>query len=255
MTLALELPAPTNSALRAFDPRWKTAATVLCVVAVLVPHHLGPLLAAFLATLLLCRVARLPWRWFRARISLLLPLLAGLVVLLPLVLHDGGPALTLVGPVRVSLYGLVAAIRLALKALSVLTLMLILLGTTPLPDLLRAAHALCVPGFLVQLVALTFRYLMLLVEEFGRLRTALRVRGFRNRADLHSYRVVGNVTGTLLVRSLERAERVGQALRCRGFDGRFRCLTAFRTRRADVLWFGALVAAAAAVVSWDLLLR
>src|SRR5437868_4244073 len=83
-------------------------------------------------------------------------------------------------------------------------------------------------------LVLTYRYTFLLAEELGRLRIALRVRGYRNRANLHSYRTIGHVAGTLLVRSHERAERVGQAMRCRGFDGRFRSLTAFRTRWPDV---------------------
>jgi cobalt/nickel transport system permease protein len=39
------------------------------------------------------------------------------------------------------------------------------------------------------------------------------------------------------VRSHERAERVSQAMRCRGFDGRYRSLREVRTRGADVLIF------------------
>jgi cobalt/nickel transport system permease protein len=127
--------------------------------------------------------------------------------------------------------------------------------TAPWEVTLKAAHALRVPGLLVQLVALTYRYLHLLVEEVGRLRIALRVRGYRNRASLHSYRTVGHVAGTLLVRSSERAERVGQAMRCRGFDGRFRSLVDFATRPPDVLAFGLIVAWAGGLLAWDILLR
>jgi cobalt/nickel transport system permease protein len=61
------------------------------------------------------------------------------------------------------------------------------------------------------------------------------------------------VAGALLVRSHERAERVGQAMRCRGFDGRFRSLTAFRTRPADVTFFLLTAGAAAGLLLWDLL--
>jgi cobalt/nickel transport system permease protein len=56
----------------------------------------------------------------------------------------------------------------------------------------------------------------------------------------------------LLVRGYERGERVGQAMRCRGFDGRFRSLTAFRTRPADVLAFAVVVGGAATAVWLDL---
>src|SRR4029077_17601964 len=111
---------------------------------------------------------------------------------------------------------------------------------------LKAAHALHVPGLLVQLLVLTYRYLFVLSSELARLRVALRVRGYRNRATRHSYRTVGHVAGTLLVRGYERAERVGQAMRCRGFDGRFRTLTTFHTRAADLLAFLVLLLAVAA---------
>src|SRR5207247_8993578 len=104
------------------------------------------------------------------------------------------------------------------KAVAILLLTLTLLGTADRKDLLRAAHALHVPGLIVRLVVLTYRYLFVLSSELARLRVALRVRGYRNRATRHSYRTVGHVAGTLLVRGYERAERVGQAMRCRGFD-------------------------------------
>ena len=127
-----------------------------------------------------------------------------------------------------------------LKATATLTCVLVLLASAPLDVTLKAAHALRLPGVLVQLALLTCRYVFVVADELARLRVALRVRGFRNRATAHSYRTVGQVAGTLLVRGAERAERVGQAMRCRGFDGRFRSLTAFRTRAADVLAFVAV---------------
>src|SRR5206468_8914038 len=104
---------------------------------------------------------------------------------------------------------------------------------------------------LVQIGLLSLRYLSVLAEEFMRLRIALRSRGYRNRAGLHSYRTIGQVAGTMLVRGHERSERVGQAMRCRGFDGRFRSLHDFGTRGTDVLFFAVTVIGAAAVLGWD----
>jgi cobalt/nickel transport system permease protein len=130
--------------------------------------------------------------------------------------------------------GLLSALAVLGKGLAVVSLMLIPLATA-LPEVnLKAAYALCVPGFLVQLFGMTYRYAHLMADELGRLRQALRLRGFRNRPNLHGYRTVGHVAGTLLVRGHERAERVGQAMRCRGFDGRYRVLATFRTRPRDV---------------------
>ncbi len=79
------------------------------------------------------------------------------------------------------------------------------------------------------------------------------MRGYRNRASRHSYRTVGHVTGILLVRGVERAERVSQAMRCRGFDGRFRSLTVFHTSLADLGLFALLSGGFGALWFWDFL--
>src|SRR5262249_17579757 len=108
-----------------------------------------------------------------------------------------------------------------------------------------------VPGLLIRLILLSYRYVFVLADEFARLRIALRVRGYRNRANRHSYRTVGHVTGTLLVRSQERAERVEQAMRCRGFDGRFRSLAVFRTTVGDVVFFILVAGGSATILFFD----
>ena len=120
--------------------------------------------------------------------------------------------------------------------------------TRALHATLHAAHALHVPGVLVLLCSLAYRYSFLLADELARTRIALRVRGYRNRANLHSYRTVGHVTGMLLVRGHERGERVSHAMLCRGFDGQFRSMAEFRTTAADVLLFSAVAAACLVLV-------
>jgi cobalt/nickel transport system permease protein len=135
------------------------------------------------------------------------------------------------------------------KGLALFTLSGVLLVTAPLEASLTAARALFIPGLLVQLVLLCYRYLFVLGDELARLRVALRVRAFRNRATWHCYRTIGAAAGTLLVRGYERAERVGHAMRCRGFDGRFRSLATFRTRAVDVLAFF-LMLTVGALLAW-----
>jgi cobalt/nickel transport system permease protein len=155
----------------------------------------------------------------------------------------------------VSPHGTKVALLLCSKAVTILGLMLVLVATAPLHVTLQAAHSLRAPSVLVQLALLTYRYAFLLAGEFTRLRIALRVRGYRNRPTVHSYRTVGHAAATLLVQSAERGERVSHAMRCRGFDGRFRSLAEFRTTPADVAFFATIVFGAAALLAWDLAQR
>jgi len=246
MTLALtQLPCP-DSPLRRLDPRWKLAALLLAAVAVALLRQPAAAAAALAGAVALAVLGRLPGKWYLARAGVAALFLAPFLLALPFVARrPGGEEGFAILP------GLLAAALLGCKALALVTLMLVLLATAPLDATLKAAHALRVPGLLVQLALLTYRYLWVIATELSRLRVALRVRGFRNRANRHGYRTVGHVAGTLLVRSHERAERVGQAMRCRGFDGHFRSLTEFHTKMTDVAAFALTVGAAAGLLAWD----
>jgi cobalt/nickel transport system permease protein len=253
MTLELRHFPNNQSPLATLDPRWKLAAVLLAALVLSVLDYLPAAALGLAGTLVLTVFARLQLGWYLRRVGALALFMVWFVVLLPWLLPGDRPGLAL-GPVHLS-YGLTLALLLCLKAFAIVTLIMVHLATTPLPVTLKAAHALHMPGLIVQVAMLSYRYIFVVAGEFARLRIALRVRGYRNRADRHSYRTIGQVSGVLLVRGYERAERVGQAMRCRGFDGRFRALSEFRTAYPDVCFFLALVAAAAGLLIWDLARR
>jgi cobalt/nickel transport system permease protein len=241
MTLAFAVPPCPDSPLRHLDPRWKLAALALVLVLVAFLQSLLPAGAALAGALLLAWLGRLPRRWFLGRLALVLLFVAPFALTLPFFF-----------PGESWWPGIRLGLLLAVKAMTLLALALVLFVSAPLPDTLKAAHSLRVPGLLVQLFGMTYRYAFLVAGELGRLRVALRARGYRNRPTRHCYRTVGHVTGTLLVRSHERGERVSQAMRCRGFDGQYRSLSDFRTRPADVVFFLLVAAGATALLVWDL---
>ncbi len=254
MTLAFaQLPCP-DSPLRRLDPRWKLAALLGAMVAVLLLRTLPTVASALLGAGVLALLARLPRRWYWLRLSALALVLVPFALPLPFLLPEpaGGVPLLQIGGLTLSHNGLHAALLLVGKSVALLTLALVLLATAPLDATLKAAHALHVPGVLIQLCLLTYRYIFVFVGELSRLRLALRLRGYRNRMSGHCYRTIGHVTGTLLVRSHERGERVAQAMRCRGFTGTFHSLTDFRTRPRDVVFALVVVTTAMALVGWDL---
>ena len=251
MTLAFDVPTIPASALARMDPRWKLAALVPAAVLLALLRTVPPAALALLAALLLAEIARLPRAWLVRRLTWTTFFLTLLLVWMLFLPEPRAEAHDL-GWLRISSAGLERFSVVLLKTLAVVTLVLILLAAAPLQDTLKAAQCLRVPALFVHLALLTFRYVFLLAEEFTRLRTALRVRGFRNRANVHSWRTVGHAAGTLLVRGSERAERVGHAMRCRGFDGTFRSLHDFRTRWRDVVFGLAGLLVAGGLLAWDM---
>ncbi len=255
MTLALRhRPVPPSPVAR-WDARWKLAAALALAAGAAAVTRPGPSAAAFAAGLLLVAASRLPWAAVRARLGALLFTTVPFFLVLPFTLADpAGHATALgfdLGPLRASERGVLVAAGLAFRCLAVGCLAAVLVGTAPVHHTLAAARRLGLPGVLVQLALLAYRYAFLLADEFRRLRIALRVRGFRPRTDAHTYRTVGHATGALLVRGADQADRVAEAMRCRGFDGTFHTLTAFRTTPADVGAFLLCVAGTIALVAWD----
>jgi cobalt/nickel transport system permease protein len=250
MTLPLAQRDVPDSPLARWDARWKLAALVLAAFGVAVLDRLLPSLVALALGLLLVALARLPRKWVRDRLGLFA--LAGLpfLLVLPFTLDLAGPGFD-IGFVRVSECGLVVGSAVFARCLAIGCLSLVLVGSAPLHHTLAAAHRLKAPGLLVLIAGLAYRYTYLLADEYKRVRVALRTRGFRVRATRHGYRTIGHVTGAVLVRGADRAERVADAMRCRGFDGTFHTTTTFRTAAGDVLAFLALVTVVAALVVWD----
>src|SRR5262245_60313693 len=177
MTLALDVPAIPDSPLARMDPRWKLAAFVPAAILFALVRTLTPAATAFLVAILLATLARLPSVWLLRRLAWTALFVALFLVWL-LFLPDPDGQVYNVGSLSISMSGLTRFVVVFLKTLAVVTLVLILLATAPLQDTLKAAQALRLPALFVQLLLLTFRYVFLLAEEFGRLRTALRVRGF-----------------------------------------------------------------------------
>lgn len=243
------IPYP-HSPLRTLDPRWKLGGLVVALLSVSLLRTLPVAATALILSLLLAWTARIPRRWYLLRLATVGFFLAFFLVPLPFLVDGSGQAWSW-GPLRVSFDGLTLALFIAAKAGTILTLVLVLLTSAPLEETLDAAHALRMPGLFVQLAVLTYRYIFVLSSELARLRVALRVRGYRNRADRHSYRTVGHVAGTLLVRGYERAERVGQAMRSRGFTGRFHSLAEFHTNARDVASFLLVAVTVMGLLAWD----
>jgi cobalt/nickel transport system permease protein len=247
MTLAFNLPKTRPSLLAALDPRWKLAGFLALILATAITRSLLALGLVWLVVAVLALLGRTSVTWLLGRllpVALVLTLLAGP---LPLLLTREPPFWEW-GWFRVSEPGLVLAATVILRGLGICALVLVLIASTPLHVLFQAAHSLRVPGLLIQLALLTLRYVALLASEFRRLRRAAQVRGFVPGANWHTYRTLGNLMGTLLVRGHERAHRVYQAMRARGFDGQFRSLHCFTTRLWDVLAWLVLTLTAVGIV-------
>jgi len=126
---------------------------------------------------------------------------------------------------------------------------LVLVAGTGMGPLCAALARLGVPRvFTVQLLLL-YRYAFVLGDEAARLATARRLRSAGRRPRLGSY---GPLLGQLLLRAFQRAQRIHQAMRARGFDGEIRSLRTLRWQPRDTLFVCGWCAGFAVLRAFDL---
>ena len=148
--------------------------------------------------------------------------------------------------------GIDLALLVSLKSNAIVLGFIALVASIPVSELGHALRKLHVPDKLAYLLVFTYRYVFVMAAEYQRMRQAMKIRGFRARTDLHTYRSLAYLAGMVLVRGLDRAERVYAAMLCRGFDGRFHSLNGLAARPVDFGFLCAMLAATAAVALYDL---
>jgi len=236
-----------DSFLHRIDPRLRIVVAALFSCSVAVFHAFAALLAACLAALLLLVASRLDLREIGRRLAVVLGFLLLLWCLLPLTYE--GDIMGQVGPLAFYRPGVLLATQITLKSLAIIGVFTALVATIPINTLGQSLARLHFPAKLVYLLLMCYRYIFVIEQEYHRLVAAMKIRGFQPRTNLHTYRSYAYLVGMLFVRAARRAERVHQAMRCRGFNGRFHSLATFPTHPVNQ-WFAAAAASAMIVLLW-----
>lgn len=103
--------------------------------------------------------------------------------------------------------------------------------------------------FAVQLLML-YRYIFVLVDEGFRMHQARALRSFRGRG--MSLQTFSHLVGQLLLRTMDRAQRIHLAMLCRGFDGTIRLQRSLQITRTDLFFLLLCCALLAAMRAFDL---
>ncbi len=238
----LETFAHGHSLFHRMDPRAKLLAAAAFSIVVGVSTTLSALWAALALGIVVLLAAQLPLLPLLKRLWAVNLFVAFLWLVLPWRLELGqGWNWSLVWDPR----GLALAARITLKTNAIVMILIGLLSTSPINNLFHALAHLRAPEKLVQLFLFFYRYLHVLHREYHKLSWAIKARGFQPANNLHTYRTYAHLAGMVLVKSYDRAERVYQAMLCRGFDGTYWLLDHFHWSRRESLFsiiFGAALA-------------
>ena len=215
--------------------------TLVTIVFVTVVHRSLVLGAALLGAIVLMLVARPRWADLRGRLLHVEGFLLVLVIMLPFSVP--GQPVANIGPFIATQDGMLRALAIVIKINVCVLTVVAMLGSMDPVRFADAAEGLGLPAKLARLVQFTVRYVSVFGAESTRLLESMRARGFRPRTNLHTWRTYGTLAGMLLLRSLERARRVDEAMRCRGFTGRMPASAAQPAGGVDLVFGSAFTCA------------
>lgn len=208
-----------ESVMNRIAPGFRVVAVICLAFVITFCHNLPMLGILFAASLALFYISGQRLRFFAGRLAALW--LFCLPVLLTYPFGSGGQVLFTVGKLAYSANGLLDTLALLLR-LNILLLVTAALILTIEPMRLAAAlRTLHLPAKLAEIILFAFRYTSVIHREAETMHKALKARGFHPGLNLHTLKTFANYLAMLLLRSLDRAERIRNAMLCRGFDGTF----------------------------------
>lgn len=211
------------------DPRAKILATLVFIVCVVSfdKYTLSALLPYLLFPVALLACGNIPLGFVAKRILWVSPFAVLLGMFNPLL--DRQTLLTLGG---VSLSGgWVSLLSILLRFVLTVSAALLLMATTGFTPVCRGLQRLRVPEIFTLQLLFLYRYLFVLMEEAARL---IRARSLRSvGGNGMGIAVFGSMTGHLLLRTLDRAERITLAMHCRGFEGQIHLSETLRFKISD----------------------
>ncbi len=253
--------------LQRLDARVKLIGLLAFIVAAGFARGYPPLLALHALSLGLAVASGLSAGYFLRRVWVFIPAFTGLVAL-PAVfnlLTPGPAALVLLEPLSLGPLRLADGLSLTWPGLRVASLLILRVGTsvsfavllvltTRWTSLLSALRVLKVPAAFVLVLAMTHRYVYVLLHVVNNALLARESRAVGRLTGAQNRRWLGATIGALLGKSYHLSDEVYLAMLSRGFRGEVRGMPSPPLARLDYAWLGLALPLAAAFVAVEVML-
>jgi len=226
----MDIMASGDSLLHRLDPRAKLITTLLFIVAVVSfdRYTILAFIPFFIYPIVLISAGGLPAGYLLKKILWVSPFAVLVGIFNPVMDRE---IIYQIGSIGIS-GGWVSFFSILMRFLLTVSAALILIALTGFNAVCQALKRLGVPKpFVVQLLFF-YRYIFVLVDEAERMEMARSLRSFNSRS--MDFRTFISIIGHLLLRSLDRAERIYLAMRSRGFDGNIRMIKTIKLGWKDL---------------------
>lgn len=222
--------ASRKSVVHTLHPTIKLLTTLvfIAVVASFSKYEIAGLIPMFFYPFLVIGLGNIPIGMIVKRVLFTLPFVLLIGIFNPL--FDQA-ILVQIGPVPIS-GGVVSFVSIIIRFTLSVVAALLLIATTGIDAICGALFSLGVPRVVVTQILFVYRYLYVLTEEVMKTICAYSLRS--PQSDGVAFKAWGSLVGVLLLRAIDRAQRIYQAMLCRGFDGEVRIVRSWQLGKWDI---------------------
>ena len=232
--LMSEAIARKRGLLQSLHPRVRVVGLLSLVLAVTLSRRLVVVLALFMMAVMIAVLSKVRIGTLAARVWLVALAFTGVVALPAIFITPGSPIAILgSGSVHVTETGLKTAALLIARVETAVTLTTLLILCTPWTHVLKALRSFRLPQEVIAMLAMTHRYVFVLVEAAGQMLESRRSRTVGRLAGREQRRMTARTAGVLLSKSIDLSHDVYLAMQSRGFRGEVHILSDFRMRSWD----------------------
>lgn len=231
---AVEHASRGESMLHRLDPRAKTVVTLLYIIAVLSVSldALQGIVIFWIFPIIACAMGGLSYGEVFRKSLYTLPFIAFIGIFNSIfqrapMLHIGDFVIT---------RGWVEFVSILLRGLLSVQMVLVLVMSTGFYRVCRGLGKMGVPGIFTTQLLLVYRYIYVLVEEAIDMDRARKSRSYGRKG--YGVKMWGTFVGQLLIRTVNRAQRIHSAMVSRGFTGELRSVVKMKWQMRDTVFVG-----------------
>lgn len=212
------------------DPRAKLITTLVFITTVVSfgKYEIAALIPFFVYPVCLCTVGNVPPVYLLKKLILVSPFAVMIGIFNPFLDRE---ILVRLGDMGIS-GGWISFASILIRFVLTVGAALILIAVTGFYGVCAALEQLGTPRVFVVQMMFLYRYLFVLVDEASRLVRARSLRAFGSGGG--GLKTFGSLVGHLLLRTLDRAQRIYLAMTCRGFDGKIQTINTLKFGPAEI---------------------
>ncbi len=226
-----EQTARQRGLLQSLDPRVRLVGLFMLVLAVTLSRKMSVVAALFVLAVMIAVLSKVRIATLATRVWLVVLGFTGVIALPAIFVTPGHPVA--LGPVTVTEQGLRTAALLILRVETAVTFTTLLVLCTPWTHVLKALRALRLPKEAITMLAMTHRYVFLLVETASQMFESRRSRTLGILKPEQQRHMAARTAGVLLSKSVSLSNEVYLAMQSRGFRGDVHVLSDFRMTMWD----------------------